>query len=68
MRLFLACAIGLLIVGFQVGCESTLPPLQTIEPTFSYVRDPSPDTVVVRASDMDRTDSDRSAAVSIVNE
>lgn len=71
MRPFLACAIGLFIVAFQGGCESTLPPLQTIEPTFSYVRDSSPDTVVVNASDMDRSDMDRSnrsAAVAIVND
>lgn len=64
MRLLLACAASL----FIVGCESTLPPLETVQPTFSYVRDTSPDTVIVRASELDENDNDRSAAVAIVNE
>ncbi len=50
MRLLLTFAIVLLAL-FTWGCESSLPPLHTVEPTFSYVRDGSPDTVIVNATD-----------------
>lgn len=58
MRLCFACLACL----FAVGCESSLPPLNIIEPAFSYLEPGSDDAAFANVS------SQRSETIAIVSE